>query len=114
MGRVVHCQQAAIGTTSKSPFGTHLMAGWRENTFSACLVQSGWSRFLFQRWHSTYIRVKELRKRRTKIWSFLLQQGHDHRLEPMQPTEVCIKAKIFRSFVLCAPKKVELLPQRSS
>ena len=43
---------------------------WRG--YSRRLVQSVWSRFLFQRWHAVDIRVRELRTWFAKVWKFLL------------------------------------------
>ena len=50
---------------------------WRG--YSLRLVQSVWSRFLFLRWHSTDIRVNELRVWFSNVWKYL----YNHcRLEP--------------------------------
>jgi len=44
------------------------------------LVQSVWSRFLFQRWHPTNISVKELRVWFPKVWKYLI--SGNQRLPP--------------------------------
>ena len=49
------------------------------------LVQSVWSRFLFQRWHSTDIRVKELRVWFSKVWGYLASTTCQDRPEPSRP-----------------------------
>ena len=56
-------------------------AMWRG--YARRLVQSVWSRFLFQRWHSTDVRVKELRVWFAKIWTYLTKCGEK---KPPEPT----------------------------
>ena len=55
-------------------------AQWRG--YSRHLVQSVWSRFLFQRWHSGDIRVRELRVWFPKVWKWLASGTHK---APPQP-----------------------------
>ena len=71
MGRLVHCQETCSHMKDfKESVGTVFRnALWRG--YSRRLVQSVWSRFLFQRWHSTDIRVKELRVWFSKVWKYL-------------------------------------------
>ena len=58
-------------------------AMWRG--YARTLVQSVWSRCLFQRWHSVEIRVKELRVWFSKIWSFLAKKDGRKILNPLKP-----------------------------
>ena len=53
-------------------------AMWRG--YSRHLVQSVWSRFLFQRWHAADIRVRELRTWFSKVWKWL--QSGSNRAPP--------------------------------
>ena len=60
MGRLVHCQETC---SHMKHFKESVATVFRTSMWRGCpmrLVQSGWSRFLLQRWHSTDIRVKEL------------------------------------------------------
>ena len=72
MGRLVHCQETCTHMKDfKESVATVLRhAMWRG--YARRLVQSVWSRFLFQRWHSTDVRVKELRVWFPKIWAYLI------------------------------------------
>ena len=85
MGRLVHCQETCSHMKDfKESVGTVFRnAMWRG--YSRRLIQSVWSRFLFQRWHSTDIRVKELRVWFSKVWAYLAQHVCDKRPEPSQP-----------------------------
>ena len=60
MGRLVHCQETCshMKDFKESVGSVFRNAMWRG--YPRRLVQSVWSRFLFQRWHSVDIRVKEL------------------------------------------------------
>ena len=93
MGRLVHCQETCshMKDFKESVANVFRNAMWRG--YPRRLVQSVWSRFLFQRWHSTDIRVKELRVWFAKIWSFLAKTGNHHRPEPTQHTETLRSAK---------------------
>ena len=85
MGRLVHCQEACshMKDFKESVSTVFRNAQWRG--YSRRLVQSVWSRFLFQRWHSTDIRVKELRVWFSKVWGYLAKTMGQHRPEPSQP-----------------------------
>ena len=75
MGRLVHCQETCSHMKDfKESVGTVFRnALWRG--YSRRLVQSVWSRFLFQRWHATDIRVKELRVWFGRVWNYLTKNG---------------------------------------
>ena len=75
MGRLVHAQETCSHMCdfkeSVALIFRHAM--WRG--YSRRLVQSVWSRFLFQRWHTSDIRVKELRAWFSKAWKYLQASG---------------------------------------
>ena len=75
MGRLVHAQETCSHMCdfkdSVAQIFRHTM--WRG--YSRRLVQSVWSRFLFQRWHASDIAVKELRAWFSRVWSYLSRQG---------------------------------------
>ena len=85
MGRLVHCQETCshMKDLKESVGMVFRNALWRG--YSRRLVQSVWSRFLFQRWHSTDIRVKELRVWFSKVWGYLAKTVCNQRPEPSQP-----------------------------
>ena len=87
MGRLVHCQETCshMKDFKESVGNVFRNAMWRG--YPRRLVQSVWSRFLFQRWHSTDIRVKELRVWFSKIWTFLSKTGGQTRPDPSQHAE---------------------------
>ena len=74
MGRLVHCQAVCsyVADFKESCAAVFRNAIWRG--YSRRLVQSVWSRFLFQRWHSD-IRWKELRTWFSKLWNYLMASG---------------------------------------
>ena len=84
MGRLVHCQETCSHMNDfKESVGTVFRnAMWRG--FSRRLVQSVWSRFLFQRWHCD-IRMKELRVWFSRMWQFLLRCGNKKCVNPLKP-----------------------------
>ena len=85
MGRLVNCQEVCSHTKAfKESVGVVFRnAMWRG--YPRRLVQSVWSRFLFQRWHSVEIRVKELLVWFSKIWSFLAKKDGRKILKPKKP-----------------------------
>ena len=82
MGRLVHCQETCTHMKDfKESVATVLRhAMWRG--YARRLVQSVWSRFLFQKWHSADVRVKELRVWFAKIWAYLTKCGEKKCPEP--------------------------------
>ena len=86
MGRLVHCQETCshMKDFKESVGSIFRNAMWRG--YPRRLVQSVWSRFLFQRWHSVDIRVKELRVWFAKIWSFLARNGAQKVPNPLKPS----------------------------
>ena len=86
MGRLVHCQETCshMKDFKESVGSVFRNAMWRG--YPRRLVQSVWSRFLFQRWHSVDIRVKELRVWFAKIWSFLARNGAQKVPNPLKPS----------------------------
>jgi hypothetical protein len=72
MGRLEFARMACshMGDFKQSVANVFRNAIWRG--YSRRLVQSVWSRFLFQRWHATDIRVRELRSWFSKVWRWLL------------------------------------------
>ena len=85
MGRLVHCQETCshmkdFKESVATIFRTSMWRGYPRR-----LVQSVWSRFLFQRWHSTDIRVKELRAWFSKVWAYLAKSGGKQRPDPTKP-----------------------------
>ena len=98
MGRLVHCQETCSHMKDFKESVGNVLDRCMQRGYPRRLVQSVWSRFLFQRWHCTDIRVKELRAWFTRIWSFLLKQGHDHRPDPTQPTEALSSSKFIEIF----------------
>ena len=66
-----------------------------EREYPRRMVQSVWSRFLFQRWHSTDIAVKELRSWFSRVWAFLIKSGYKKRPEPTQHVEALSSASDF-------------------
>ena len=98
MGRLVHCQETCSHMKDFMESVCNIFDRCMQTGYPRRLVQSVWSRFLFQRWHCTDIRVKELRAWFTRIWSFLLKQGHDHRPDPTQPTEALSSSKFMEIF----------------
>ena len=85
MGRLVHCQETCshMKDFKESVGMVFRTALWRG--YSRRLVQSVWSRFLFQRWHSTDIRVKELRVWFSKVWRYLQSTDCKTRPDPARP-----------------------------
>ena len=85
MGRLVHCQETCSHMKDfKESVGTVFRhALWRG--YPRRLVQSVWSRFLFLRWHSTDIRVKELRVWFSKVWAYLAKTEGQSRPDPNHP-----------------------------
>jgi hypothetical protein len=84
MGRFVHAQETCIHMmdfrNSTAQVFRHAM--WRG--YPQRLVKSVWSRFLSQRWHSSDIRVKELRAWFPKVWKYISSTGKAAP-EPMVP-----------------------------
>jgi hypothetical protein len=125
MGRLVHCQETCTHMKDfKESVATVLRhAMWRG--YARRLVQSVWSRFLFQRWHSTDVRIKELRVWFPKIWAYLIKSGDKRR--PIQPTQsspseqtngaasssTCSACPL-RTLVLLTRSKVSLLAKQKS
>ena len=85
MGRLVHCQETCshMKDFKESVATVFRHALWRG--YPRRLVQSVWSRFLFLRWHSTDIRVKELRVWFGKVWAFLAKTEGLVRPDPNRP-----------------------------
>ena len=71
MGRLVNASETCshMNDFKESVANVFRHALWRG--YPRRLVQSVWSRFLFTRWHSTDLRVKELRVWFPKVWSYL-------------------------------------------
>ena len=86
MGRLVHCQETCshMKDFKESVGSVFRNAMWRG--YPRRLVQSVWSRFLFQRWHSVDIRVRELRVWFAKVWSFLARNGAQKVPNPLKPS----------------------------
>ena len=80
MGRLVFAQMACshMDDFKRSVANVFRNAMWR--SYSRHLVQSVWSRFLFQRWHASDVRVKELRAWFPRIWRWL--HSGEHRAPP--------------------------------
>ena len=82
MGRLVHCQETCSHMKDFKEYAANSFrhAMWRG--YPRRLVQSVWSRFLFQRWCSTDIRGKELRLWFGKDWGYLQKTGGSQRPDP--------------------------------
>ena len=61
MGRLVNCQETCSHMKDFKDSAATVFRNALWKCYSRRLVQSVWSRFLFYRWHSTDIRIKELR-----------------------------------------------------
>jgi len=85
MGRLVNCQEVCshMKDFKESAGMVFRNAMWRG--YPRRMVQSVWSRFLFQRWHSVDIRVKELRVWFSKVWVFLAKHGARNVPNPLKP-----------------------------
>ena len=85
MGRLVNCQEVCshMKDFKESAGMMFRNAMWRG--YPRRMVQSVWSRFLFQRWHSVDIRVKELRVWFSKVWGFLAKHGARNVPNPLKP-----------------------------
>jgi hypothetical protein len=86
MGRLVNAQETCshMKDFKESVANIFRHSMWRG--YPRRLVQSVWSRFLFQRWCSTDIRVKELRVWFSKVWSYLMRSGASQRQTPLELT----------------------------
>ena len=76
MGRLEFARMVCshMGDFKESVGNVFRNAIWRG--YSRRLVQSVWSRFLFQRWHATDIRVRALQAWFSKVWSWLQSGPH--------------------------------------
>ena len=99
VGRLIHCQETCNHKKDFKKSVGNVFYRCMQRDYPQRLVQSVWSRFLFQRWHSTDICVKELRAWFTKIWGFILQQGQTHRPEPTQLIEALRSSKFLQILV---------------
>ena len=82
MGRLVHCQETCSHMSDYKMAVTTVFRNAMWRGYPQRLVQSVWSRFLFQRWHSTDIRVKPLRTWFLKVWQFLLKNDGNMKPDP--------------------------------
>ena len=85
MGRLVNCQETCshMQDFKESVGNVFRHALWRG--YPRRLVQSVWSRFLFQRWHSTDIRTKELPVWFPRVWKYLLKTDCASSQDPVRP-----------------------------
>ena len=114
MGRLVHCQETCSHMKDFKESVGNIFDRCMQTGYPRRLVQSVWSRFLIQRWHSTDIRVKELLRHGSQEYGAFCC-SKDMTVAPNQrsPPKQVLQASSLKSSVFRAQRKLELLPQRS-